>query len=116
MLDAYNANPTSMELAIRNFSNETSGSKFLILGDMHEVGKASLEEHLAIVKLIKDLGFGNVILVGNYFGSLDVPAGWMKFIDIDETKKWIIKNRITGHTILLKGSRKVGLEKITELL
>jgi hypothetical protein len=47
---------------------------------------------------------------------MDIPSGWKKFIDVDETKEWLSVNKITGRTILLKGSRKVGLEKITDLL
>jgi UDP-N-acetylmuramoyl-tripeptide--D-alanyl-D-alanine ligase len=116
ILDAYNANPTSMELALRNFSALTFQRKYVIIGDMYEVGITSQEEHQALLDLIKDLDFKHVMLVGKLLFSMDVPAGWLKFNDVEDAKKWIRFNKITNHTILIKGSRKVGLEKITEML
>mgnify|MGYP000249536783 CR=1 FL=1 len=69
IIDAYNANPTSMLAAIGNFRNMQSREKMLILGDMRELGKDSAEEHQRIVDYLEEYGFEDVILVGELFAA-----------------------------------------------
>lgn len=114
VMDAYNANPVSMSNAINNFKNICDNNHLLILGDMRELGKESLSEHLEILNLIKKLNFNNVILVGSEFSK--VNKDFMSFSNVDELIKHINENEISGMKILIKGSNSIHLEKIINLL
>lgn len=114
VMDAYNANPVSMSNAINNFKNICDNNHLLILGDMRELGKESLSEHLEILNLIKKLNFNNVILVGNEFSK--VNKDFTSFSNVDELIKHINENEISGMKILIKGSNSIHLEKIINLL
>lgn len=118
VVDAYNANPTSMQAALENFSLMQATGKMLILGDMRELGESSLEEHVRIVSLITQLGFSDVILVGPEFrqaiGQTGVP--FMSFDSADETGEYIKSAGINGRTILLKGSNSMKLTSLIGLL
>ncbi|GIV33780.1 MAG: UDP-N-acetylmuramoyl-tripeptide--D-alanyl-D-alanine ligase [Chitinophagales bacterium] len=114
ILDAYNANPTSMQQALENFASIPSENKVAILGDMLELGEASYDEHLAMVKLIRSLGLQKVILVGEEFGKVKDHIQALHFKTSSEAAEWMKKQRFAHTTFLLKGSRRIGLEKILE--
>ena len=115
LLDAYNANPTSMQAALENFYRLRRNSKTLILGDMFELGTYSQQEHSHIVKKIGEMGFQHVYLIGKHFFSQ--ASGNMKaFKKTDDFMEWLGDHPIHNSTILIKGSRGLALEQITELL
>jgi UDP-N-acetylmuramoyl-tripeptide--D-alanyl-D-alanine ligase len=116
LLDYYNANPTSMAAAIENFSQLQVSNKILILGDMLELGKYALDEHLKIIFLLTKLGFENVFLTGPVFNSLPKPEYFKSFENIDDLAGWLFSNSIKSGYILVKGSRGLHLEKIIEYL
>ncbi len=110
ILDAYNANPSSMKAAIENFANIKAGGKILMLGSMAELGANSIAEHKAIVDLINQYHFTNVVLVGKYFDDIIHP--YLQFGSANEAREWLQKQHITNAYILIKGSRSTGMEKI----
>ena len=116
ILDSYNANPTSMLAALNQFSSSTYNNKVLILGDMLELGGVSDEEHLALIRIIGDLGFPEVYLVGPALTRLNSKREWICFNDSDLARLWFSHHRLTGKTILIKGSRGIKMEKIVEEL
>ena len=116
ILDAYNANPTSVEAALKNFIALNLQNKCVILGDMLELGAETENEHRNIVDFTNNQNFETIILVGNIYSSLQVPGHIFQFENIDELKKWISKNNLHNANILIKGSRGIQLEKIVELL
>jgi UDP-N-acetylmuramoyl-tripeptide--D-alanyl-D-alanine ligase len=115
IMDAYNANPTSMSAAIDNFSTYPSENKVLILGDMLELGEESLVEHKQIIDQINKERFSRVYLVGEQFG-LACDDRYPAFGSVKEFGKYLVENPISDATILLKGSRGIGLEKLTDFL
>lgn len=114
VMDAYNANPTSMSHSIKNFRNISGDEHLLILGDMRELGHESAEEHHKIIMLLKELDFKNVMLVGEEFKK--VNDCYDSYTNIDELVEHIKENDISGCKILVKGSRGVRLEKVINLL
>jgi len=112
ILDAYNANPSSMEQALRNFSAAPSGKKVAILGAMFELGQESAQELAHIAKLAFDCGFDQLILVGEAFkpaaDTLQVPF----FADIQALRKWFSLENWDNTLFLLKGSRGMQMEKL----
>jgi UDP-N-acetylmuramoyl-tripeptide--D-alanyl-D-alanine ligase len=108
ILDAYNANPSSMKLAIENFS-KIPGDKVLILGSMAELGKESEKEHQALVEQIADHKWKEVILVGNEFEK--VSHSFHQFKNSEEVKNWMQQQRFKNTNILIKGSRSMQMEK-----
>jgi UDP-N-acetylmuramoyl-tripeptide--D-alanyl-D-alanine ligase len=118
IIDAYNANPSSMELSIRNFVNIKSTRKLLILGDMFELGKVAVKEHQKIIELVKSIGFTEVLFVGKNFFSLRKKAikTYQFFLNTDDIIKFLSQNKISGYTILLKASRGIQLEKVLDFL
>jgi len=115
VVDAYNANPTSMAAALENFSLMKSPSKMLILGDMRELGDASDAEHQKVVEALKQYGFKNVWLVGAEF--MKASAGTFRtFESVEQVIDEIKANPLKDNTILLKGSNGIGLFKLVELL
>ena len=116
VVDAYNANPTSMAAALENFSMIKAQDKMLILGDMRELGEASDAEHRKIVEEIAKYGFTQVWLVGSEFAKAADGSGFRLFADVDEVNKVLESEKIAGKTILIKGSNSIGLTKtITNL-
>ena len=116
-IDSYNANPTSMKVSIQSFMKFKEIKKILILGDMHEIGKTSLIEHERILNSVKNNKDLKVFLVGKIFNQLKFNSGRIHFFnETNELIEYFKKNLITGHTILLKGSRKINLEKVIQLL
>jgi len=116
ILDAYNANPTSMEAALLNFSKFT-GDKAVILGDMFELGEHSLKEHQKIAELSLKLNTGPVFLVGENFSRVQLPVNdRMKiFRTRDEISEYLIRNSIQEPLLLIKGSRGMALEKLLDI-
>jgi UDP-N-acetylmuramoyl-tripeptide--D-alanyl-D-alanine ligase len=117
VFDAYNANPSSMESSVSNFlSMNEELPKMIILGDMLELGKYSREEHQLIVKYVKDQQFSNIILVGSEFCSVSSYLSMPCFKNVDELIEHFLKNPVKEHSILLKGSRGIKLEKLLKVL
>ncbi len=117
ILDAYNANPSSMEAALLNFS-KLKGEKAVILGDMFELGNESLQEHQRIAELVQALEFENVFLVGNHFSqiNLDKTKKFIKFETRELAEKYFQESPVQEKTILIKGSRGMALEKILDFM
>ena len=116
-VDSYNANPTSMKLSIQSFMKFKGVKKTLILGDMHEIGKTYLIEHERILNSVKNNKDLKIFLVGKIFNHLKFNSGRIHFFnETNELIEYFKKNLITGHTILLKGSRKINLEKVIPIL
>lgn len=111
LLDAYNANPTSMKNALENFSKMTARRKIAILGDMRELGPDSRTEHLQILKQAKKLKRVELILVGPEFGQV-ADAETRHFQDAAALKSWFDGQVFSKTLFLLKGSRGVRLETI----
>lgn len=114
IMDAYNANPSSVELAIKNFASITANNKVAIIGEMLELGSYSIDEHKKVVHLLEQNGFTNVFLVGTGFKGLQKEYRY--FNNADECVKSLKIAPIEKCTVLLKGSRGVRLEKVMEVL
>ncbi len=115
IVDAYNANPSSMAVAIENFARMASGrEKLLILGDMAELGAESLSEHRKIINLITRFGFSDVWLVGNEFTK--TLSSFRCFPNVEEVKKTLSQDIIHDKFILIKGSHSTRLVELVELL
>jgi len=114
ILDAYNANPSSMHVALESLQQMKTANKAAILGDMLELGNDSLYEHQEIIELLKQLKLKSIFLVGKEFQK--TTNSFLSFTNTNELKKWLQSNPITDSTILLKGSRAIRLEELkTEL-
>ena len=114
IVDAYNANPTSMRAAIVNFAAMQATNKTVILGDMLELGTQSEMEHQAIVDLLQENQFLHVLLVGERFKSSNHT--YEAFESIAGLSDYLSKNNIENQSLLIKGSRGIQLEKIISLL
>ena len=110
ILDAYNANPSSMQLAIENFANIPSDKKILILGGMMELGKDSADEHKNILSIIKKYKWQNVIFVGGDFKN--IASGYTYFNTSAEALEWLKTQHFTDTYFLIKASRSIQLEKV----
>lgn len=115
VVDAYNANPTSMLAALDNFRLMKADAPLLILGDMRELGDASASEHLKIVDTIRKYGFKEVLFVGQEFTQAAGTA-FRCFPNVDELNAWLKANPVSGKTVLIKGSNSIGLTKTVENL
>jgi UDP-N-acetylmuramoyl-tripeptide--D-alanyl-D-alanine ligase len=116
IVDAYNANPTSMTASINNFFHIKANKKSLILGDMLELGNVSKIEHENIIKLLNENNFNNVYLVGNIFYNTEIKHCFKKFKEVKELVDYLKNNPIKDNTVLIKGSRGIKLEKSIEQL
>ena len=116
VMDAYNANPTSMRAALINFANICGEQHLLILGDMRELGTASEEEHRNILSLMKELGFKEALLVGQNFCSFNNNPQWKTFDKVSDLCQHLESHPISGKTILVKGSNSIQLGKVLPLL
>lgn len=114
IIDAYNANPTSMNAALENFDHMDVSHKVLILGDMKELGSETNAEHQKIADYVKSHHFDRVLFVGENFSK--VETDYPHFKDLDSLGEYLKENPIEDSYILLKGSRGVQLEKCIELL
>lgn len=111
ILDAYNANPTSMKAAIENIA-KMHGDKVLMLGGMMEMGEDSLKEHQALIDLINTYQWKEVVLVGGDFNKVNNP--YTTFANSTEAGKWLKEKQFANTTILVKGSRSMQMEKVLE--
>ena len=116
LIDAYNANPTSMDTCIRNFMQSGFSNKIAVIGDMLELGEDSRNEHVKIIELLKSSGFEKIILVGSVFYDIPKPADYTCFRNVEETAMYIKKMNFSGYHILLKGSHGIHLEKLIDIL
>ena len=116
IVDAYNANPTSMKAALDNFLLMKVNQKMCILGDMKELGEASAEEHQKTIDTLCQHGFEAVWLVGEEFAKTKHPATFRTFADVNEVKEAIKVSKPEGFTILIKGSNSTKLIQVVELL
>jgi UDP-N-acetylmuramoyl-tripeptide--D-alanyl-D-alanine ligase len=115
ILDAYNANPSSMKVAIENFNSLDNTHKTMILGDMFELGESAKEEHQNIVELTKNMNFDQVVFVGENFYRTESDA--IKLRNFDELKAFIKENTIKPNSaLLIKGSRGMALERVLDCL
>lgn len=114
IIDAYNANPTSMRAALENFSSLNVAEKVLILGDMKELGPDTDMEHQKIADLVATNGFDKAFFVGENFSHVSTQFPLYK--TFDELKQYLSQHPIEGSYVLLKGSRGMQLEKCIELL
>ena len=114
IVDAYNANPSSMAAAIDNFKLMKAERKMAILGDMLELGAVSDEEHQKTVNALAAAGIKEVWLVGEEFGK--THTAFRKFKNVDEVKAAIAAHRPENYYILIKGSNGIHLSQLPELL
>ena len=116
IMDAYNANPTSMRAALINFANICGERHLLILGDMRELGTASEEEHRNILGLMKELKFKEALLVGSNFSAYNENPDWKTFAKVEDLCQYLEGHSTSGKTILVKGSNSIQLGKVLPLL
>lgn len=117
ILDAYNANPSSMTVALKNFMEFNAPHKKVILGEMRELGSESEKAHADIIELIIEGHFEEALLVGSHFENINKTHNFIQhFADTDALKKYLKANPISDSCILVKGSRGNQLEQIVELL
>jgi len=114
ILDAYNANPSSMKLAIENFAQVREDNKVLVLGAMAELGEDSLEEHRSLVELIGQHSWREVLLVGGDFRKIDHP--YKSFDQAADAGEWLQRQHPSGWSFLVKGSRSTGMEQVLHYL
>ncbi len=112
ILDAYNANPSSMKLAIENFARLSVSGKVLMLGGMMELGAESVAEHEAIAALIGQYDWDKVVLVGGDFSKIKHP--YLYFSDSLAAKEWFLSQDFKNAYLLVKGSRSMQMEKIIQ--
>ena len=116
IMDAYNANPSSMIESIKNFKDYPVKHKTLILGHMLEVGENSADEHRSLVDFISKFKWDNVFLVGREFFNLKEDIPFQVFLNTEELGAELMNLSIKGHAILLKGSRGIALERCAQYL
>jgi UDP-N-acetylmuramoyl-tripeptide--D-alanyl-D-alanine ligase len=114
ILDAYNANPSSMQAAIDNFEKQDANKKMLCLGAMMELGATSIEEHQVIIDMLQEKGFNNVLLVGGDFAKVNHPYKF--FNESEESTLWLKDQHLTDTLVLIKGSRSTKMEKLLDAL
>jgi len=116
IMDAYNANPTSMQVSIESFVSAFQQPRFLILGDMLELGEQSPEEHISILKQTKKHHFEAVFLVGPVFKKSAQNFSYFTFQDVSALCSHLTRNPIKNGSLLIKGSRGIQLEKVLDFL
>ncbi|MEI7492774.1 MAG: UDP-N-acetylmuramoyl-tripeptide--D-alanyl-D-alanine ligase [Bacteroidota bacterium] len=116
IMDAYNANPSSMEAAVRFFASAAYNKKVLILGDMLELGAESDTLHIQILRLLEELSFNEVYLVGPVFTRVNTKREFLCFDDSELARLWLSHQGLEGKTVLLKGSRGMKLETVAAIL
>ena len=114
LIDAYNANPTSMMAALQNFRNMEVPHKMLILGDMRELGAESAAEHQKIADYLKECAFEKVWLVGDQFAAAE--HSFQTYPNVQEVIKELEADKPKGYTILIKGSNGIKLSSVVDYL
>jgi UDP-N-acetylmuramoyl-tripeptide--D-alanyl-D-alanine ligase len=115
LLDCYNANPSSIDAALKNLVQIPASNKLALLGDMLELGAESEKEHVNVLNFLKENNI-SAILTGPIFEKLSKQFGFLAFKNSDELYDYLKLNIISDSLILIKGSRGIKLEKIVELL
>lgn len=110
IVDAYNANPTSMMAALENFRQIEAAHKVAILGDMKELGEGSHEEHQKVVDFLKECGFERVMLVGPEFGG--TSSSFEHYKDVKEVEALLAAHPLQGCCVLVKGSNSMKLSEL----
>lgn len=117
ILDAYNANPSSMQVAIENFKQLNHNKKIAILGDMFELGEESLEEHKKIIALLREESTITTYFIGKDFYTNKIEEKKILFFeDFTSFATYLKKIQVSESLILIKGSRGMALERILEFL
>lgn len=117
LLDAYNANPTSMSLAIESFERINFHKKIAILGDMFELGESAHEEHQNIVDQLENSALNQVLLIGKHFYSCNSKSHFIsQFATFEDAYNHLKKLELRNAHILIKASRGMALERLIELL
>ncbi|MDR1860516.1 MAG: UDP-N-acetylmuramoyl-tripeptide--D-alanyl-D-alanine ligase [Bacteroidales bacterium] len=116
VMDAYNANPASMNASLKNFIAIKHPNKAVILGDMRELGSYSQTEHQAIADFVNEQKFNNIIFVGKEFAQTKTPKSCQKFPDTATLMEFLANEPLSHCLILVKGSHSIGLEKILPAL
>jgi UDP-N-acetylmuramoyl-tripeptide--D-alanyl-D-alanine ligase len=112
IMDAYNANPTSMQASIKSFISNDSNNNYLILGDMLELGEYSKPEHTSILEFLKTYPEITIFTVGKNFLEIAENFNCQSFLDVEMLCSFLQDNPITEGNILIKGSRGIQLEKV----
>ncbi|MBC6998499.1 UDP-N-acetylmuramoyl-tripeptide--D-alanyl-D-alanine ligase [Cytophaga sp. FL35] len=115
ILDAYNANPTSMKAALENFQQMAGDTKIVFLGDMFELGESAKKEHQEIADLVKEMNFQQSFLVGENFATTNTNIHQFRTFD-SLSENWPTLKLAENCLILIKGSRGMALERILDLL
>ncbi len=110
ILDAYNANPSSMKLAVENFAKLNKENKIVCVGGMRELGEDTLKEHQILIDQLKQNQWKQVILVGSEFKTC--THSYLYFDTVLEAKTWLQTQQYSGHTLLIKGSRGIQMEQL----
>ena len=110
ILDAYNANPTSMKAAIENFAAMPVQNKILVLGSMMELGATADKEHQELIELIENFNWDEVILTGKGFDNL--KHNFLHFANAGAVAEWIKNKQLNNKHILIKGSRSMKMEEV----
>ncbi len=110
ILDAYNANPSSMKLAVENFAKLNKENKVVCLGGMRELGEDTLKEHQILIDQLNQTQWKQVILVGSEFKPC--VHNYLYFDTVLEAKDWLQTQQYTGHALLIKGSRGIQMEQL----
>ena len=121
IIDAYNANPSSMDSALNNFANIQADRKVVMLGDMLELGSDSVLEHVNIVKKVMSMDLEDIYLVGGEFGAALAETGVaderiQHFSSSDKLVEKLIDSSVENSVVLIKGSRGIRMEKVAEKL
>ncbi len=116
ILDAYNANPSSMNVALENLSNLSVEHKVVILGDMFELGNDSLQEHQFTTDQVDDIILNKAYLIGESFSKIRTDSKKIElFKTFEDFKEVFLKTDIQNSTILIKASRGMALERVLDL-
>ena len=110
ILDAYNANPSSMKLAVENFAKINKDNKMVCLGGMRELGVDTLIEHQMLIDQLKQTKWEQVVLVGSEFKPCN--HDYLYFDTVIEAKAWLDAQQLKGYTLLIKGSRGIQMEQL----
>lgn len=117
ILDAYNANPSSMFAAIQSFQEIKHSNKIAILGDMFELGEAASHEHQNIINELESTNFNQILLIGSLFNACQIKAShFIKLKSFEEASNYLDEVKIKDALILIKASRGMALERLVPLL
>ena len=117
IVDAYNANPSSMAVAIDNFSSFQAGRKLALLGDMRELGEDSVKEHIRIVDKVRESGLDACFVGEEFRKALDATGlGYKWFATSEELASYLAGSRVEETAYLVKGSRGIRMENVLKVI